>query len=86
MFKVRYKKRLNIFHSWEISYISNNEYHRLDGPAVTMKSEGFISQFWYKNGLRHNLSGPAILNSTTKRWFVDGEECSELEWKIKKNV
>lgn len=53
--------------------------HRLDGPAI----DGHTKE-WYINGKLHREDGPAIIyNDGIKRWFLNGDEYTKIEWLIK---
>jgi len=69
--------------SWYKSYINNNNWHRLNGPA-RIWSDG--SEWWYKNNLMHRLDGPALIEKNTKNvefknWYYEGNKisCSSQE-------
>lgn len=52
-------------------YNENNEYHRLDGPAVEYNNG---VKHWFKNDKFHRLDGPAIERANgTKCWYVEGK-------------
>ena len=49
--------------------------HNDFGPAVicVYKNSGLITKFWYKDGKRHRIGGPAILNgSGDQEWYLNG--------------
>lgn len=50
-------------------YYLNNEYHRLNGPAVEYKNG---RKCWFKNGKLHRIGGPAIEDIDTVKWYEDG--------------
>jgi hypothetical protein len=50
-------------------YNSNEQYHRLDGPAVEYRDG---SSEWLINGFWHRLDGPAINFSDYKEWYIKG--------------
>jgi hypothetical protein len=58
---------------WFIQYINeDNEYHRLDGPAVEYSSG---KKWWYKNGKLHREDGPAVEYSDgDKYYYYNGEK------------
>ena len=48
----------------------SGQFHREDGPAV----EGSFGKYWYINGLRHRLDGPAVVfNNNYKEWYINGK-------------
>jgi len=48
----------------------NNEYHRLDGPAVEY-TNGYKQ--WCINGVLHREDGPAVIFSNGfKKWYFNG--------------
>lgn len=52
---------------------TTNEFHRLDGPAVTCEEPGklpFVT--WYVNGHRHRVGGPAELRDGIETWYENG--------------
>jgi len=52
-------------------YNENDEYHRLDGPAIE-RANG--SKEWRLNGKLHRLDGPAVEYADgRKEWWVNGE-------------
>lgn len=53
-------------------YNSNNQLHRLDGPAIKYLN---YSYQWYKKGKLHRIGGPAYYNSANNcySWYKDGE-------------
>jgi hypothetical protein len=56
---------------WEIQYLNeDNEYHRLDGPAIEY-SDG--DKYWYKNDERHREDGPAreYYEGDKEYWYND---------------
>ena len=56
----------------------NDTLHREDGPAV----EYTDGRNWYLNGKLHRVDGPAIEYADgRKRWFSDGFENSEANWR-----
>ena len=72
-----------LFHNRTIYRNSNNQLHRLDGPAVEYfkKNDGGVNGFsiyitrseYWVNGIRHRLDGPALkLASGTEIWYKDG--------------
>jgi hypothetical protein len=59
-------------------WISNNECHREDGPAVEWKS-GYKA--WYIYGKRHRTDGPAIIfASGAVEWWLNNEMLLKDEW------
>jgi len=48
-------------------WISNNQYHREDGPAVEYSNE---DKWWYLHGQLHRLDGPAIEYAGDKKNLV----------------
>jgi hypothetical protein len=67
------EKEYKNYKYWIIKYLNeDNEYHRLDGPAIEY-SDG--TKFWYKNDERHREDGPAIeyANGNKEYWY-NGEE------------
>ena len=68
---------------WEsdlgIFYILNEEYHRLDGPAIEFFNG---DKEWYQNGLLHRIDGPAVeCANGEKYWHYKGKfiECNLQE-------
>jgi hypothetical protein len=61
---------------WVIEYYNvNNQYHRLDGPAIEY-SNG--NKYWYKNGLPHREDGPALeFYYGEKWWYKNGKQHRE---------
>lgn len=52
------------------AWITDGEYHRTDGPAITW---GDGSSMWLINGKLHRLDGPAVESAYgTKRWYING--------------
>lgn len=49
----------------------DNHYHRIHGPAVIWPSG---TEFWFKNGERHRLDGPAFIDYEYghEEWWVNG--------------
>ena len=61
-------------------YYKNDEYHREDGPAIEWISG---SQYWFRDGKRHRLGGPAISHKLHTRfdlYWIDGESFTEQEF------
>ncbi len=54
------------------------EIHRDDGPAI----ENGEHKYFYKNGRRHNLNGPACIGQYQNEYWIDGKKYSEEEWTI----
>lgn len=58
-------------------YNSNNQLHRLDGPAKGwMECLGeFGEAFWYKNGKYHRIGGPACCGFLVKNnnLYINGK-------------
>ena len=49
----------------------NDQYHRVDGPAVEY-ADG--SKSWYLNNQRHRVDGPAVENADgSKYWYLNGQ-------------
>lgn len=50
---------------------SKGHNHRLDGPAI-IRPDG--AKFWYKNGKRHRIGGPACYgyDGEGERWYRNG--------------
>ena len=70
-------------HGTKRYYNSDGQYHRLDGPAVQYapNSYGIGAYVWFKNGVRHCTTGPAIRNSIGHlRWWIDGVEVSQAKF------
>ena len=66
--KVEWRKRP---YNWEYQ-LYDTLLHREDGPA-RKRLNGFWS--WWKNGKRHRLDGPALININNKsetNWFIEG--------------
>lgn len=51
---------------WTIYENSNNQYHRIGGPAATW-DDG--SENWYKDGMLHREDGPALVRPEGDRMF-----------------
>jgi hypothetical protein len=50
---------------------SDNQLHRLDGPAITHPNGDMI---WAKNGILHRENGPALdYSNGIKQWWIDGK-------------
>ena len=61
----------------------NGKLHRTDGPAIEY-SNGDKS--WYINGKLHRTDGPAFEWFNSKGWWLNGEEYSEEEFDMVKEV
>jgi hypothetical protein len=49
----------------------DNEFHRVDGPAV---EDAYGAKYWYQYGKLHRVDGPAIETvSGIKCWYQDGK-------------
>lgn len=46
--------------------INGSFHHRITLPAAITKSGGF---YWFKNDLRHNIHGPAVINVNEERHY-----------------
>ena len=45
------------------------------------------SKYWFKDGLRHRLDGPAIeFGSGLKYWFINDKYVTELECKLLRDI
>ncbi len=59
----------------------NNQFHRVDGPAVIHVNG---TKSWYQNGKRHRENRPAIINSDgRKTWFINNKQYTEGDYYIK---
>ena len=68
---MQYLKYFHVQLCMILCFHSNNQFHRLDGPAV--EYEGGYKAWWI-NGKRHRIDGPAIIYSNgTKDWWLDNE-------------
>ena len=57
---------------------SNNNYHRIDGPAVE-RANG--TKHWYIYGQLHRTDGPAVeWADGTKEWWFKGKQISKEEY------
>jgi len=55
----------------------NNEYHRVDGPAIEYRNG---EKHWVLNGIRHRSDGPAIEYAHgAKAWWLNGKEAIQIE-------
>ena len=66
-------------------------YSEIDGNKIWKDSDGLLhnhygpafigihgTEFWYKHGVLHCVSGPAISKPNgVKKWFIDGENFTE---------
>lgn len=50
--------------------------HREDGPAIVQGD----FKYFYKNGKRHNLNGPAIIGQYEKEYWIEGKKYEKEEW------
>jgi hypothetical protein len=51
--------------------LSDQQYHRLDGPAVVYQDG---TEKWYREGKLHRDQGPAIIKANGDReWWIDGK-------------
>ena len=56
-------------------YNSNNQIHRIHGPAVVYNR---AIQIWYQNGKMHRLDGPALIwPDGPKEWYIDDKPYTE---------
>ena len=62
-----------------------NRLHRTDGPAVVYANG---TKYWWQNGLLHRTDGPAVTTAGYKRWYINGTNMTEAEFKeaVKHNV
>lgn len=60
------------------SPIDVNMVHR----KVTSNS-GFYREEWFKNGVHHNLNGPAVIWGEVSLYFIDGLFYTKKEWTLK---
>ncbi len=52
-------------------YNQNNQYHRIDGPAVEYPDG---TKCWYKEGKLHRIDGPAVeYPDGSKEWYIEGK-------------
>ncbi len=56
-------------------WYKNGEKHRENYPAVVYKNGNTI---WYKNDKKHRINGPAVDWKNTKRWYVNGEDITDV--------
>jgi hypothetical protein len=60
--------------------------HRGDGSAMITLDGG---EYWYQNGLRHRVGGPAAVDTAGQEWWIngrlhrDGDEPAIIEFQIK---
>ena len=58
----------------------NGELHRENGPAIEL-ADGYK---WYINGELHREDGPAVEYADGRKgWYINGEQLTEDEHKIK---
>lgn len=56
----------------------NDEFHRVDGPAV-IHING--TKFWFNSGLLHNKSGPAIMyKDGSESYYLHGTHLTQTDW------
>ena len=59
-------------------YNSNDEVHRIGGPAVIYPSG---SKYWIQNDKLHRLDGPATVYADgSNSWYIDGFAYSEEQF------
>jgi len=62
-------------------YNQNDEYHRLDGPAVELVNG---HKAWYQNDKRHRLDGPAVEYADgDKEWWIKNRKFTEKQFHTK---
>ena len=66
-------------------WYQNGKLHRTDGPAVVYANG---TRYWWQNGLLHRTDGPAVITAEIKRWYINGTNMTEVEFKeaVKHNV
>jgi hypothetical protein len=62
-------------------YNANNEFHRIDGPAIEYANG---TKSWWKNNKLHRLDGPAVEYSDGyKEWYIEDIKYTEEEFQAK---
>lgn len=76
-----YDEYVTRVYEYKTEHYKNGQLHRDDGPAVE-HSDG--TRYWYIHGKLHRENGPAIdcPITGTKKWFLNGQQLSEEEFKI----
>jgi hypothetical protein len=62
------------------SWYINGKYHREDGPAIEA-SDGYKA--WCLDGIYHRNDGPAIEAYGSEYWYLNGEELTEEEHRVR---
>lgn len=86
--KITYSPKGKITGQW---WFRKGSYHRDGGkPAIILSSDTGYSEYWYKNGINHNIQGPAVIEYTPRRkkilrktYVVDGKDIAEEKFLLK---
>lgn len=66
---------MTVYKGWTVYRNSDQQYHRIGGPAYIWHDNGDCS--WWQNGTMHRENGPAIINKDSDLYFLHGEEMSK---------
>lgn len=55
--------------------------HRVDEPAIEFKTG---EKHYYLHGMRHNISGPAVIYQEVKQYWLNDIQYSQEDFEIKK--
>lgn len=58
-------------------WYQDDEFHRLDGPAIEW-TDG--EKWYYVNGKRHHRDGPAVIYPDGEKWFINDKELTKKEF------